>query len=455
MVDEPGRSGHLRRVGRTTFAALAVPNYRRYFVGQTISLVGTWMQTTAQAWLVLELTNSATDLGLVIALQTLPVLLLGPYGGVVADRVDKRRLMVVLQTLMGLQALTLGLLTVTHVIRLWEVCVLAVVLGLNNTFENPSRQAFVLEMVGPGDLRNAVTLNSVIVNAARAVGPAVAGVIIATAGVGPCFLANAASFVAVVASLMTMNMDTLQPSTPTQRAKGQLRQGLAYVRRNRRLGVPLLMMGMVGMLTYEFQVSLPVLARVTFHGNSEVYGFMTAAMGAGAVVGGLVTAARGSTGVRPLIIAAIGFGSVTLLAALAPNLVLELTALAFVGWGSIAFLAIANSTLQLNSDASMRGRVMALWAVAFLGSTPIGGPTIGWVIRESNPRIGLLVGSLTCFAAAGVGTFARHRFTARRAVVPSDLETFDKTLGGPMASETVPRAEGQGADAMSESEREA
>src|SRR6202034_2261490 len=342
-VPEPGR---IRRVGRMTFSALSVPNYRRYFTGQTISLIGTWMQTTAQAGLVLTLTDSATDLGFIIALQTLPVLLLGPYAGVIADRVDKRRLMVVLQSLMGVQALVLGVLTVTHHIHLWEVCVLAVVLGLNNTFENPARQAFVLEMVGQTDLRNAVTLNSVIVNTARAVGPAIAGVLIATVGVGVCFIANAASFVAVVISLTTMDKAALNPSKPSQRAKGQMRQGFSYVRHNRGLALPLVMMGMVGMLTYEFQVSLPVLARQTFHGNSEVYGFMTAAMGFGAVVGGLVTAARGSTGVRPLIIAATGFGAVTLLAALAPNLGLELAALALVGWGSVSFLALGNSTLQ-------------------------------------------------------------------------------------------------------------
>jgi MFS family permease len=428
----PSGTGRIRRAGKRTFSALAVPNYRRYFVGQTISLVGTWMQTTAQAWLVLTLTNSATDLGFVIGLQTLPILVLGPYGGVIADRVDKRRLMIVLQSLMGIQAIVLGVLTVTHVIRLWEVCVLAVVLGLNNTFENPARQAFVLEMVGPTDLRNAVTLNSVIVNAARAVGPAIAGVLIATVGVGTCFLANAASFVAVVGSLVTMDKAALDPVPPSARAKGQMREGLSYVQHNRRLAVPLVMMAMVGMLTYEFQVSLPELARRTFHGNSEVFGFMTAAMGIGAVIGGLVTAARGSTGVRPLVVAATGFGAVTLLAALAPNLPLELVALAFVGWGSVSFLALGNSTLQLNSDASMRGRVMALWAVAFLGSTPIGGPVIGWVIRVANPRIGLVVGAVTCFVAAGVGTLARRRFVAR-VVVPADMASFDKATGGPVA----------------------
>lgn len=432
MSDSDARTSRLRKAARSTFSALAVPNYRRYFVGQSISLVGTWMQTTAQAWLVLTLTNSATDLGFVIALQTLPILVLGPYGGVIADRVDKRRLMVFLQSMMGVQALALGLLTATHVIRLWEVCVLAVVLGLNNTFENPARQAFVLEMVGTDHLRNAVTLNSVIVNAARAIGPAIAGIMIATIGVGACFLVNAASFVAVVASLVAMDHGALRPSPPATRARGQLRAGLSYVGHNRRLGIPLLMMAMVGTLTYEFQVSLPVLARHTFHGSAEAYGFMTAAMGVGAVLGGLVTAARGSTGIRPLAIAATGFGIVTTLAAFAPDLALELVALALVGWGSVSFLSLGNSTLQLNSDPSMRGRVMALWAVAFLGSTPVGGPVIGWVIRQSNPRVGLLVGGVTCLVAAAVGFLARWRAVQPKTVMPSDLETFTKDIGGPL-----------------------
>ena len=187
--------------GKTTFAALAVPNYRRYISGQAISLIGTWMQMAAQSWLVLTLTGSATTLGIVIALQTLPVLLLGPYGGVIADRVDKRRLMVMLQAAMGVQALILGVLTVTGAVELWEIGVLALLLGLNNAFENPARQSFMLEMIGPENLRNAVSLNSVLVNVARTIGPAVAGILIATVGTGVCFLVNAASFAAVIASL--------------------------------------------------------------------------------------------------------------------------------------------------------------------------------------------------------------------------------------------------------------
>src|SRR5437588_12520860 len=193
----------VRRAGRVTFAALSIPNYRRYYAGQAISLIGTWMQMTAQAWLVLTLTHSSTALGLVMALQTLPVLLLTPYGGVVADRGDKRRIMVALQSAMGAQALVLGLLTVTGQVRVWEIGLLALLLGVNNAFENPARQSFMLELVGTDHLRNAVSLNSVLVNVARTAGPAVAGILIATAGEGVCFLVNAASFAAVVGSLVT------------------------------------------------------------------------------------------------------------------------------------------------------------------------------------------------------------------------------------------------------------
>ncbi len=412
-----------------TFSALKVPNFRLFFYGQSISLVGTWMQTVAQSWLVYSLTHSSTALGAVVAIQTLPVLLLGPYAGVIADRVDKRRLMVVLQSLMGIQALVLGVLAITHVVTFWQVCVLALALGLNNTFENPARQSFVLEMVGGDNVRNAVSLNSTMVNAARAVGPAVAGIIIATAGVGICFLLNAVSFVAVVYSLISMNKSALHRSAPVVRGKGQMREGLKYVAREPRLGIPLLMMALVGTLAYEFQVSLPVLAKQTFHGGAETYGFLTAFMGAGAVIGGLVTATRGKTGLRALSIAAIVFGVAILVTAVSPVLGLAYGAMALVGWGSVSFLATGNSTLQLGSDPSMRGRVMALWAVAFLGSTPIGGPAIGWVIEQTNARVGLAIGGVSCLLAACVGFIARARLRSGRDKVPGPGEGPEVPVG--------------------------
>ncbi|MCW2547687.1 MAG: transporter, partial [Mycobacterium sp.] len=368
-----------------TFAALANLNFRKFFYGQAVSMIGTWMQSVAQAWLVLELTGSGsklgsgTALGWVIALQTVPVLFGAPYAGLVADRLDKRKILIGTQSFMGVLALALGLLAVTHTAQLWIVYVLAFLLGCANAVDNPTRQSFVLEMVGPLHLRNAVTLNSVLVNAARAVGPAVAGILIATVGVGICFLINAGTFVAVLFALITLNVSELQPSPPAARAKGQLREGFAYVRHSSSLLVPLGMMALVGMLAYEFQVVLPIVASHTYGGGAQAYGFLTAAMGVGAVAGGLGVAGRGFSGTKALIVASTVFGVVILLAAAAPNLVVACIAMLLVGAGSVGFLAIGNSTLQLAASPQMRGRVMALWAVAFLGSTPIGGPIAGYV----------------------------------------------------------------------------
>ncbi|HEY4809836.1 MAG TPA: MFS transporter [Solirubrobacteraceae bacterium] len=399
--------------GRLTFAALAIPNYRRYIAGQSISLTGTWMQMAAQSWLVLTITGSATTLGVIVALQTLPVLLLGPYGGVIADRVDKRRLMVLLQIAMGVQALVLGVLTVTGAVRLWEIGALAALLGLNNAFENPARQSFMLEMVGAQSLRNAVSLNSVLVNVARVIGPAVAGVLIATVGEGVCFLVNAASFIAVVASLATLDRSAIFPTPPSGREPGQLRAGLDYVRRTPELGVPLAMMALAGCLAYEFQVTLPVMARQGLHAGATAYGFMTAAMGVGAVIGGLFVAAKGRTGLPTLVLSATAFGVVLLLAALAPNLPIELVALALAGGANISFMSTGNSTLQLNALPSMRGRVMSLWFVAFQGSTPIGGPIVGWVMAAAGARAGLGLGGVTCLLVALLGLLALRRLHPR------------------------------------------
>jgi MFS family permease len=267
----------------------------------------------------------------------------------------------------------------------------------------------MMEMIGPDHLRNAVSLNSVLVNLARSIGPAVAGILIATVGDGVCFLVNAASFVAVVFSLTTMDGGQLSPSTPTPRGRGQLREGLRYVRSTPSLAVPLVMMGLVGCLTYEFQVSLPVMADRGLRVGATGFGFMTAAMGVGAVFGGLLVAARGTTGLRPLVVAAFGFGVAMTLAALAPSLALELVALAIVGAGSITFMSTGNSTLQLGAAPEMRGRVMSLWFVAFQGSTPIGGPVIGLTMAALGPRAGLGVGAATAVLVACAGLLALRR----------------------------------------------
>ncbi len=400
-----------------TFAALAIPNYRLWFTGQSVSLIGSWMQKVAQAWLVLQITGSGTALGMVAAAQFLPILLLGPYGGLIADRMDKRRLLVATQVVMGGTALALGILTVTGLVELWMVIGLALVLGLVTAADNPARQSFVQEMVGDERLRNAVTLNSVLMNSARAVGPAVAGILIATVGLGLCFLINAVSFAAVVWALMRMDVAALRPAPRAGREPGQVRQGLSYVAHTPGLLVPLMMLAVVGTLAYEFQVVLPLLAEGTFGGGAGTYGLLTSAMGAGAIVGGLVVARRGRTGLRAMTVASAAFGLAILLAAAAPTFGLALVALTIVGAASVTFLATGNTTLQLTADPKYRGRVMALWSMAFLGTTPVGAPLVGWVAETVGARGGLVVGGLACLVAAAMGAVGSLR--RDRATVPA------------------------------------
>jgi MFS family permease len=394
---------------RQTFASLSTPNYRHFMTGQAVSMAGTWMQTIAQSWLVLQLTGSATAVGLVVALQTLPILLFGPYAGVVVDRLDKRRLLIGLLLAASTLAGVLGVLTATGTVRLWQVYVLAFLLGAVSSVETPARQTFVQELVGPDNLRNAVSLNSVLVNVARAVGPALAGIVIATGGIAACFLLNALSFAAVIGSLLRLDLAALMPSVPAPRAPGQLREGLAYVRRTPALSVPLLTMALIGCFAFEFQVVLPIVASETFAGDASTYGFLTAAMGAGAVIGGLGMAAWGRTGMWSLAAAAAAFGLAMLATALAPSLAFALVGMGLVGAASVAFQSAGNSTLQLASAPHMRGRVMALWAVAFLGSTPIGGPIAGFVSQHLGGRAGLALGAAACLVAAALTALvARH-----------------------------------------------
>jgi MFS family permease len=394
---------------RQTFASLSTPNYRLFIGGQAVSLAGTWMQTIAQSWLVLQLTGSATAVGLVVALQTLPVLLFGPYAGVVVDRLEKRKLLIGLLVVMSTQAAILGVLTATGTVQLWHVYVLAFGLGTVSSFENPARQTFVLELVGPDNLRNAVSLNSVLANVSRAVGPAIAGIVIATGGMAVCFLLNAASFVAVISSLLRLDLTALTPTTPAPRAPGQLREGFDYVRRTPALAVPLLTMALIGCLAFEFQVVLPIVASETFAGDARTYGFLTAAMGIGAVIGGLFMAAWGRTGLWSLATAAAAFGLAMLATALAPSLAFALLGMGLVGAASVAFQSTGNSTLQLTSAPHMRGRVMALWAVAFLGSTPIGGPIAGFVSQHFGGRAGLALGAAACLVAAALTALVARR----------------------------------------------
>jgi len=408
----------------STFGAVhSSRNYRIYLVGQSISLCGTWMQTVAQAWLVLKITGSGTALGFVVALQFLPVLVLGPWGGVLADRMPKRRLLLITQMAFGLLALLLGILTATNVVTLWMVYAVALCFGCVTALDNPARQTFVLEMVGREHLANAVTLNTVNINMARVIGPALAGLIIAVIGIALCFLLNAVSYIAVIIALLMMNKSELRPAPPQARAKGQLRDGFRYVWSTPKLRTPLVMMAIVGTLAYEFQVILPLVAKYTFGGDAATYGIMTGAMGVGAVVGGLFTASRQRTGDGPLIQATLVFGALIVVAAIMPSLPLMVLLLVGVGAGSVTFLARANSTMQLRTDPVFQGRVMALWAVAFLGTTPIGGPIIGWIGQNIGPRWGMVVGGVATLLAGVWGWHALGTRAARASKTTSLVAT--------------------------------
>jgi MFS family permease len=380
--------------GRTTFSALSNQNYRLYFFGQMVSISGTSMQNVAMSFLVLQLTNSGTELGLATAARFVPIFVFGPWGGLVVDRLDPRRLLVVTQVLSGVLALSFGILTGTHLIQMWMVYLIAVGLGCVNVFDNPARQTLIGELVPRSLMQNAVALNSVMVNIARVAGAAVGGGVASALGLAWCFDLNAASYAAVVASLMLISAAQMFPAVRQAREPGQVRAGLSYVRKETELLVPLLMVAVVGALAWEFPISLPLLARDEFHGGAGLYGAMTAVMAIGSVVGGLVTASRKEVSQRSLAVASIGWGAAITVAALAPDLPVEFAALVFVGYGSVSFNSLAKTSLQLTTAPIMRGRVMALWGVAWQGSTPIGGPLVGWVGGEFGGRASLIVGGI-------------------------------------------------------------
>jgi MFS family permease len=409
----------LRAAVHQTFSSLRIRNYRLYFIAQLISVSGTWMQSVAQAWLVLHLTGSGFDLGIVVGLQFLPMLLFGPFGGLVADRVNKRHLLYFTQASGGLLALALGVLVVSHQVQLWQVYLLASLLGVVNVFDNPARQTFVMEMVGRDDLPNAVSLNTVVMNASRVVGPAIGGVIITLFGLGICFFVNAVSYVAVLIGLSLMRSSELHPTEQVVRAKGQIREGFRYVWRTPSLRNTLLAIALIGVFAYNFTVTLALLAKVTFHGGAGAYSLLTACMGVGAVVGGLFAAHRARPTPRLLQVLALVFGGLLASVALAPTLVTAAVLIVLMGAASIGFIATANASLQLSSDPAMRGRVMALYAMAFLGTTPIGAPLVGAVAQWTNPRVSLLCGAVATVIAAGLLMW-RHQAGLKRVEELSD-----------------------------------
>lgn len=407
--------GAVRRVAVETFSSLRVRNYRLYFAGQVVSVSGSWMQRVAQSWLVLHLTGSGIALGLVSALQFLPILLFGAWGGLVADRVDKRHLLMVTQALMGLLALVLGVVTLSGLVQLWMVFLMALLLGAVTAVDNPARQSFVMELVGRRRVTNAVSLNSAVFTASRIVGPAIAGVLITAFGTGWCFVLNAASFGGVLVALLAMEADQLERIEPSPGAQGQLMDGLRFVWSRPDLRTPLALLAIVGTLALNFTVILPLLARNTFHGDASTYGTLFSVLGAGSLAGALFTASRREPSVRLLVGALGSFGLFMLGAAAAPTLPLEILALIPMGVAALVFQTTTTSLIQLRSEPALRGRVMALYSVVFLGTTPIGAPTVGWVAQHFGPRAGLALGGVAVLVAALIALWLgarRHVFEA-------------------------------------------
>lgn len=384
---------------RATFSALAIRDYRRYAFGQTISVSGTWMQKLAQAWLVLELTDSAMLLGVTVAIQQLPTLLLTTVGGNLADRFSKRTIL--LWTAIGglLPALTLGVCVLADAINIWVVLAAALVQGVADAIDKPARLTFVNDIATPETLSNAVTLNSIIQNSGKVAGPAIAGILIAAVGTSAAFLINAASYLPVIVVLLLVN-----PHRPVgdgaHAPAGKLSQTLRYVARRPHLGSALILLAVTGLLAYNWNVLLPTLTHGTFGGDARAVGFAFTSMGLGSVIGGLAVAGvlRGTS--TWLIVNACVLGVALTLTGLAPNLSVAYLLLFFVGAASISFRASATTLLQIRSAPELRGRVISLMVLATNGTTAFGAPLIGWVCGHASPRVGFLVAGVSTVVAA-------------------------------------------------------
>lgn len=418
---------------RRTFSSLAVYNYRVFWIGQLVSISGTWMQTTAQAWLVLKLTNSPTALGTVTLLQFLPVTLLTLFGGVIADRAPKRALLFCTQSVGALQAVLLGLLVVTNLVQLWQIYLLALLLGIVNAFDNPTRQAFVAELVGRNRLQNAVALNSMLFNAARVVGPAIAGIVISAVGIGQAFLVNAVSFVPVLVGLALMRPREFHATHRPVRANvfRQLRAGIRYAVGTSDVALTLILVGILGTFGYNFTTVLPLLARYTLHADAMGLGLLTSAVGMGSVIAALGVASARRTSQSVIFGAAAAFSVVLTLVGISSRLPLTLALLVALGIASIVFSSSANTRLQMASPDELRGRVMSLYFLLFAGTTPIGGMLVGELAAHAGVQLTVvMLGTICLLGVAGTTLYARRRaalsaahspVTSARAMAPGGV----------------------------------
>ncbi len=400
-----------------TFRSFRTRNYRLFYAGQLVSLSGTACQMVALSWVVYRITDSAVALGAVTGLSLLPMLF-APWGGLLADRFDKRRLLIAANAFSAVVAALLAAATLFGTPRVWQLCVLAFASGLGSAVEMPTRQAFVNELVGPEQLPNAIGLNSALFNASRILGPAVAAGLLALVGAGWCFVANSVSFVAVIGAYRRMRLDELRPSAREKARRGQVRQGLRYAWGQPVLRRTLLLVGAVAFFSFNFPVILPALAERSYGGGSSLFSALTAAMAAGSVVGALVVAGRRQPSDRVLLVTGLVSGVLLAAAASTTSLVLVFPLLALAGGTSIAFFATANARIQLVAAGELRGRVMALYTLVFLGSMPIGAPLVGWVVQRFGAQAALGGGGLMAAAAVAVALLPAA-VAGRRASVPA------------------------------------
>jgi MFS family permease len=404
----------IRRVARDTFRSLEIRNFRLFFGGQLISQVGNWLTMIAQTLLVLHLTGNGLAVGVLVGCQFLPVLVLGAWAGLVADRSDKRRLLLIVQVFAMAQSFTLATLAFMDNPPLLAIYAVALAGGVATAFDNPARRSFVVEMVPTADVQNAVSMNSAIMTGARVVGPALAGLLVATVGYGWCFTLDGLSYLAVIVGLWKMNTAELDPPPVTPRSKGQIRAGLRYAHGQPDLWIPLVMMTAIGLLAFNFGVTMPLFVTRSLGGTDTTYTLLYSVLSIGSLIGALATARRAVIEIPHVVVGAILFGLAMLLLAAAPTLALAFPGGLLLGFSSMVFMTQSTAIVQVRSDPAMRGRVLALQAIVFLGSTPIGGPMLGLICDAWGARAGLVVGGISALGAAAWGAWAVRHSVAQR-----------------------------------------
>jgi MFS family permease len=407
----------------SAFKSFGFFNYRLWFAGVTVSNIGTWMQRTAQDWIVLTMLtkNDASAVGVTMALQFGPQLLLVPITGLVVDRMDRRRLLIITQVAMAILSIGLGLLTITGTVQLWMVYVFALLLGIVTAFDGPARQTIVSELVPPAQISNAVGLNATSFNTARLIGPAVAGLLVAAIGSGWVFLLNGTTFAATLIALMLMRSKELTPRDRPPKGRGQIREGFAYVRRRSDLQMLFAMVFVMGLAGLNFPLFMSTMAAVVFGQGAEAFGILSSIVAIGSVAGALVAARRERPRLRNVVLASVGFGASMIAAALMPTLWAFALVLPLIGISSITMLNNANAYVQTTTDPNMRGRVMALYMAVLMGGTPVGAPLIGWIANSYGPRWGMIAGAFGGIVAAAIAAAWWLRRRATKRAVSADV----------------------------------